>query len=128
MSEMAEVMNAFESAINFDKLDAYMKSLTLPQLRAFAKALGVKEEEDYPDWYGVPGIKFIHPGNNVETAKIKYKGKTFYDCDVEDTMWERWIYDDNDNLIPEREKDMTGFEQFMRDNADEIKDLLEMMM
>lgn len=124
---MTEVMNAFENAINFDKLDAYMNSLSLSELKAFAKRLGVKEDEDYPDWYGIPNIKFIYQ-NNVETPKIKYKGKTFYDCDVEDAMWERWVRDDDGNVIPGRDGDYEGFEKFMRDNADEIYDMLEMIM
>ena len=83
--------------------------------------------KEYPDWYGIPNVGFIWH-NSWDDPEIEYKGKRIDSYIVEDTMWERWIHDDDDNLIPEREKDEDGFEQFMRDNADEVYELIDMAM
>lgn len=104
-----------------------ISSMSLNELEGFMKAMGWDEESEnakLPDWYGIKGIKFIWHGEWSDPG-IKYKGKEINSYIVEDTMWERWIHDDDDNLIPGRESDLNGFEQFMRDNADEVKELCE---
>jgi hypothetical protein len=78
-------------------------------------------------WYGIEGIKFIWH-NEWADPEIEYKGRRCSCYVVENTMWERWIYDDNDNLIPEREKDEEGFEKYMLENADEVKELCELAL
>lgn len=83
--------------------------------------IGYKE---YPDWYGIEGIGFIWH-NSWADPELEYKGKIVNSYIVEDTMWERWIYDDDDNLIPERENDEDGFGNFMRENAEGVYELLE---
>ncbi len=83
--------------------------------------------KEYPDWYGIPNIGFIWHGNWSD-PEIEYKGKRIDSYIVEDTMWERWIHDDNDNLIPEREGDDDGFAKYMRDNADEVCYLIDLAM
>lgn len=47
---------------------------------------------------------------------------------VEDTMWERWIRDDDGRLIDGRESDDDGFKKFMLDNKDEVYELIELAM
>ena len=78
-------------------------------------------------WYGIEGIKFIWH-NEWADPEIEYKGRKCSCYVVEDTMWERWIHDDNDNLIPEREKDEEGFEKYMLENADEVRELCDLAL
>ena len=79
-----------------------------------------------PDWYGIPNVGFIWRGYWSD-PEIEHKGKRINSTIVEDTMWERWIYDDNGNLIPEREADNEGFKEFMKSNADEVYELIELV-
>ena len=79
-----------------------------------------------PDWYGIPNVGFIWRGHWSD-PEIEYKGKRINSTIVEDTMWERWIYDDNGNLIPGRETDNEGFKEFMKSNADEVYELIELV-
>ena len=110
-----------ENVVNKRKLE----ELSEDELNALAQILGVKKETDYPLFYGIEGVRIKHPGNNVESSKILYKGHEFFADDVVDTMWENWIRDDDWNVIPEREKDEDGFEQYMKDNAYEVIALCE---
>lgn len=120
---MENITQAFEDTIKMDVIE----SMSLSELEGFMKHMGWDEEsqnEKLPDWYGIKGIKFIWQGTQSDPL-LKYKGKEINSYIVEDTMWEHWIHDDDDNLIPDRENDLKGFEQFMRDNADEVKELCE---
>jgi len=107
-----------------------LSGMTVTELEGIAKALGWDKEterEKLPNWYGIEGIKFIWH-NKWADPEIEYKGRRCSCYVVENTMWERWIYDDNDNLIPEREKDEEGFEKYMLENADEVKELCELAL
>lgn len=104
--------------------------MTLGELEVIVKALGWDKEterEKLPNWYGIEGIKFIWHGEWSD-PEIEYKGRRCSCYVVEDTMWERWIYDDDDNLIPEREKDEEGFEKYMLENADEVRELCDLAL
>ena len=96
----------------------------------FLKHMGWDKESELaklPDWYGIEGIKFIWH-NTQSDPEIEYKGKRCSCYIVEDTMWERWLHDDDDNFIPERDQDFEGFDKYMKENADEVKELCELAL
>lgn len=71
------------------------------------------------NWYGIEGIKFIPRGN--QDFQIEYKGVIdTTGVIVEETMWSRWNEEENGN------DDYLGFEQYMRDSADDVKDLIDL--
>lgn len=53
-----------------------------------------------PNWYGIEGIGFEWRGSQSDPI-LHYKGRTFYNWDIEDVLWEYYIEDggdpDNDN-------------------------------
>lgn len=87
-------------------------------------AMGVKPLEDYPDWYGIPNIKFIWH-NTQSDPTLVYKGKEFSQYYVEDTMWYRFTHDDDDNFISERDQDFDGFDKYMLENKDDVYELCD---
>lgn len=96
----------------------------------FLRHMGWDKESELaklPDWYGIKGIKFVWH-NEWTDPEIEYKGKRCSCYIVEDTMWKRWIHDDEDNLIPEKENDLDGFAEYMKTNADEVKELCELAL
>lgn len=78
----------------------------------------------YPDWYGIPGIGYIWY-NTWTDPELEYKGKRINVHNVEDVMWERWIHDNNGNLITGRESDMEGFAEYMKENLDDVYELMD---
>ena len=96
-------------------------------MKSLMKAMGIKFTEDYPDWYGIEGIKFIWV-NTQSDPLIEYKGKRCSCYIIEDTMWQRWTYPDDKNYSEENAKDEKGFAQYMLDNADEVKELCELVL
>lgn len=107
-----------------------LSAMTYKEIKDLAKALGwdkESEREKLPNWYGIEGIKSIWI-NSWADPQIEYKGRRCSCYVVEDTMWERWIHDDDDNLIPERENDTDGFEKYMLENADEVRELCELAL
>ena len=92
--------------------------------KGLAKAMGIKTTEDYPDWYGIPGIKFIFI-NSWADPLIEYKGKRCSCFVVEDTMWDEFTHDDYGNYI---ERDENEFDGFMLENADEVRELCELAL
>ena len=86
-----------------------------------------RKMKELPDWYGLTGVGFIWHGE-WNDPEIEYKGKRINATIVEDTMWERWIRDDDGRLIDGRESDDDGFKKFMLDNKDEVYELIELAM
>ena len=80
--------------------------------------------KQYPNWYGIEDVGFIYH-NEWSDPEIEYNGMRINATIVEDTMWERWICDEDGNFDPEKEKDLRGFELFMKENANEIYELIE---
>ena len=78
--------------------------------------------DNLPNWYGIPGIKFWFQ-NCWADPDIIYNGRTLDSYIVEDTMWEEFTHDDNGNFIPKRDQDFKGFEKYMQENADYVKEL-----
>lgn len=83
--------------------------------------------KELPDWYGISDIGYIWHGEWSD-PEIEYKGKRINATIVEDTMWERWICDDDGRLIEGRESDDDGFKKFMLDNKNEVYELIELAM
>lgn len=47
---------------------------------------------ELPNWYGIPGIGFEWRGS-MSTPLLHYKGRKFYDSDIEDALWENYLED-----------------------------------
>ena len=80
--------------------------------------------KEYPNWYGIEGIGFIWRGSWSDPG-LEYNGKVINSTIVEDTMWDRFTHDDDGNYIERNEKD---FNTYMKDNADEVKELCELAL
>lgn len=48
-----------------------------------------------PNWYGIDGIKFEWRGG-MSTPLLHYKGRKFYDSDIEDALWDNYNEDGGD--------------------------------
>lgn len=80
--------------------------------------------KEYPDWYGISNIGFIWH-NEWETPELEYKGKLFNSDTVEDTMWSRYREECEESGI---ESDERGFSKYMQDNANEVYELLDIII
>lgn len=83
--------------------------------------------KEYPDWYGIPDVGFIWH-SEWSDPEIEYKGKRINSTIVENTMWDRWTHDDYGNYISERENDLDGFSKYMKENADDVYELIELVI
>lgn len=75
------------------------------------------------NWYGIEGIHFIWNGC-WNDPQIEYNGYILNSHIVEDTMWERYNEDIQEDYI-EAEMD---FEDYMKQEADEVKYLIELAL
>lgn len=75
--------------------------------------------KEYPDWYGISGIGYIWI-NSLADPQIEYNGKRFSCYTVEDTMWERYKEECYER---DEEVDDDKFGDYMRENADEVREL-----
>lgn len=85
----------------------------------FLEAMGLKKR--VPNWYGIEGIGFIWH-NSWSDPEIEYKGRRCSCYIVEDTMWERYKEEYG------KYADENLFEQYMRNNADEVRELCELAL
>lgn len=83
--------------------------------------------KELPDWYGFTDIGFVWHGEWSD-PEIEYEGRRINANIIEDSMWDRWIRDDDGKLIDGKENDDDGFAQFMLDNKDEVYELIELAM
>ena len=72
-----------------------------------------KSNDRRPDWYGIPGLKFIDHGSWSD-AEIEYKGLIFNEIDLEEGYL---VWFDED--YPEYSDEL--FESFMLEQGDNIK-------
>lgn len=72
-----------------------------------------KSNDRRPDWYGIPGLKFINHGSWAD-AEIEYKGLIFNELDVEETYFD-WFNDE----YPEYSDEL--YASFMLEQGDNIK-------
>ena len=75
------------------------------------------------NWYGIKSVRFIWHGEWSD-PEIAYKGMVVNCYVVEDTMWEKYknYCEENNQNVDEND----GFEQYMLENADEVKELIEL--
>lgn len=93
-------------------------------LSAAEAILKIFEEKDYPNWYGIDGIKFIWH-NAWADPEIEYKGKRCSCYIVEDTMWKRF----NEEMSEEKKPvDEDKFNLYMKANADSVYELCELAL
>lgn len=90
---------------------------TVKKHAVFRKGVWDLEPAEYPCWYGIENIGFIFV-NCWADPLIEYKGKQFSCFYVEDTMWEEFREDHPHGTDEE-------FDQYMRDNKDEVYELCE---
>ena len=80
--------------------------------------------KEYPNWYGIKDVGFIWHGSWSD-PEIEYKGKRINSTIVEDTMWERFKEDcEEDGEIPTEDK----FELYMMVNQEDVYELIELAM
>lgn len=77
--------------------------------------------KEYPNWYGIEDIGFIWHGEWAD-PEIEYDGMVVNSFDIENTMWERWLYEENGD-----ENDDIGFSNYMLENKSDIYQILEEM-
>ena len=88
---------------------------------------GLVQFDELPDWYGIEGIKFQFINTQTD-PRIWYKGRDCSCYDVENTMWDRWLYENEDYNPSIRENDYVGFERYMLDHAEEVKGLCDWIL
>lgn len=104
-----EIINSY-SLDEIDNAEKVLKAMSL-----------ITESEGKPNWYGIPGIKFIYHGNWSD-PEIECEGLIYntYDIGIEEAIL--------DNLDEElgREPTDAEFQKYMQDNGDNIKSDLAM--
>ena len=83
--------------------------------------------KELPNWYGIEDVGFIWHGQWSD-PEIEYKGKRINATVVENTMWERFNeYCEEQGKVADKYIDY--FENFyMRENAEEVYELIELAM
>ena len=76
--------------------------------------------KEYPNYCGIEDIGYISPMNTWADAKLEYKGKLFNEHIVSDAMYGRFVEE-----FPDKDGDYEAFGKYMRDNKDEVYELLE---
>lgn len=100
-----------------------MKSKLATTLTSIKGQIILKPKE-YPDWYGIPNIGFIWKGTQSDPY-LEYNGKRFNSHIVEDTMWERYHIDCEENGIKPSEDD---FAEYMLSHKEEVYELCDLVI
>lgn len=79
---------------------------------------------NFPNWYGIEGIKFIWI-NTQSDPLIEYKGKRCSCYIVEDTMWERYREECELDGVETTED---GFKEYMQNNSSDVFELCELAL
>jgi len=80
--------------------------------------------KEYPNWYGIEDIGFIWHGAWSD-PEIEYKGKRINATIVEDTMWERYK-EDCEEQGKNADACIDEFDTYMINNADTVYELIEL--
>lgn len=75
-----------------------------------------------PYWYGIEPILFIYHGDWSD-PEVSYNGMVVNSYTVEDSMTQLYREHCEEHQISDDNYD--GFEEYMRENADEVKELIE---
>ena len=76
----------------------------------------------YPDWYGIENVGFIFRGQWSD-PELEYKGKRINSYIIEDTMWERFKEDCEEQG---KKTDECYFSTYMKEHAEDVYELLEL--
>ena len=80
--------------------------------------------KEYPNWYGIEDVGFIYHGSWSD-PEIEYKGKRINSYIVEDTMWERFKEE-----CEEQGKDadacIDDFDIYMIEHSEDVYELVEL--
>lgn len=83
--------------------------------------------KELPDWYGIPNIGFIYH-NNWSDPEIEYKGKRINTTIIENTMWERFR-DECEEQGKNADDCIDYFDNhYMKEHSDEVYELIELAM
>ena len=80
--------------------------------------------KEYPDWYGIKDVGFIWHGAWSD-PEIEYKGKRINSFIVEDTMWERFK-EECEEQGKNADACIDEFDVYMKDNAEYVYELIEL--
>ena len=76
--------------------------------------------KEYPNWYGITDIGFIWH-NEWSDPELEYEGQLFNANDIQDTLWSYY-----EEYCKESDKEVSeeGFGEYIRENTDEVYELL----
>lgn len=80
--------------------------------------------KELPNWYGIEGVGFIWR-NSWSDPEIEYKGKRINSYIVEDTMWERFNEECEEQL---KEPNEDNFATYMKEHSEDVYELIELAM
>lgn len=111
-------INQYVEQANNDPLEGGMSFSNIPSKRHFVTTK--RGRELLPYWYGIKPIRFIWRGSWTD-PDICYNRMVVNSHIVEDSMYERYCADCKEENI---EITVSGFAEFMRNNKDEIVELI----
>ncbi len=82
--------------------------------------------KEYPNWYGIENIGFIYHGS-WNDPEIEYNGKVINAYIVEDTMWERFK-EECEEQGRDADTYIDDFDTYMIENAYDVYELIELAM
>ena len=80
--------------------------------------------KEYPDWYGIEDIGFIWYGSWSD-PEIEYNGHVINAYIVENTMWERFR-EDCEEQGRDADRCIDDFDVYMREHKDDVYELIEL--
>lgn len=80
--------------------------------------------KEYPNWYGIEGIGFIWHGSWSD-PELEYKGKVINSYIIEDSMWERFR-EDCEEQGKNADTYIDEFDTYMKENAEYVYEFLEL--
>ena len=83
--------------------------------------------KELPNWYGIEDIGFVYHGAYSD-SEIEYKGKRLNATIVEDTMWERFK-EECDEQGKKADDCVDYFDNhYMKEHADDVHELIELAL
>ena len=81
--------------------------------------------KEFPNWYGIENVGFIYHGDWAD-PEIEYTGRRINSTIVEDTMWERYREECEEQGVA---MDSNYFEDcYMKENKETVYELIELAM
>ena len=82
--------------------------------------------KEYPDWYGIKDVGFIWRGSQSD-PQIEYKGKRINSYIVENTMWERFK-EECEEQGKNADVCIDDFDIYMKEHKEDVYELIELAM